>query len=102
MANVSIKCNGKECLLSCEDGQEEQLEELLIQINQKFNKIKNELGNLGDTVDVLLVGGGGGGLGDDDAGGGLGDEAPADDAGGGADLTGEPVDFEEPAEDPAA
>ena len=44
---------------------------------------------------------GGGGLGDDDAGGGLGDEAPADDAGG-ADLAGEPVDFEEPAEDPAA
>ena len=47
MANVSIKFNGKEFLLSCEDGQEEQLEELLIQINQNFNKIKNDLGNLG-------------------------------------------------------
>jgi len=55
------------------------------------------------------AGGGGGGLGDDDAGGGLGDDTGGgglgDDAGadaGGADLTGEPVDFEEPAEDPAA
>ena len=36
MANVSIKFNNKEFLLSCEDGQEENLEELLIQINQKF------------------------------------------------------------------
>ena len=33
MANVSIKFNGKEFLLSCDDGQEEHLEELLIQIN---------------------------------------------------------------------
>ena len=40
MANVSIKFNGKEFLLSCEDGQEEHLEELLIQINQKFNNLK--------------------------------------------------------------
>ena len=37
MANVSIKFNNKEFLLSCEDGQEEHLEELLIHINQKFN-----------------------------------------------------------------
>ena len=41
MANVSIKFNNKEFLLSCEDGQEEHLEELLIQINQKFNELKN-------------------------------------------------------------
>ena len=43
MANVSIKFNGKEFFLSCEDGQEEHLEELLIQINQKFNILKNDL-----------------------------------------------------------
>ena len=43
MANVSIKFNGKEFLLSCDDGQEEHLEELLIQINQKFNSLKNEI-----------------------------------------------------------
>ena len=45
MANVSIKFNNKEFLLSCDDGQEEHLEELLIQINQKFNHLKNDLGN---------------------------------------------------------
>ncbi len=52
MANVSIKFNGKEFLLSCEDGQEEHLEELLIQINQKFNNLKNELGNLGENKET--------------------------------------------------
>ena len=55
MANVSIKFNGKEFLLSCEDGQEEQLEELLIQFNQKFNKIKNDLGNLGENKLLLIT-----------------------------------------------
>ena len=55
MANVSIKFNGKEFLLSCEDGQEEHLEELLIQINQKFNNIKNELGNLGENKLLLIT-----------------------------------------------
>ena len=55
MANVSIKFNGKEFLLSCDDGQEEHLEELLIQINQKFNKIKNDLGNLGENKLLLIT-----------------------------------------------
>mgnify|MGYP001449924544 FL=1 len=55
MANVSIKFNGKEFLLSCEDGQEEQLEELLIQINQKFNNLKNDLGNLGENKLLLIT-----------------------------------------------
>ena len=55
MANVSIKFNGKEFLLSCEDGQEEHLEELLIQINQKFNNIKNDLGNLGENKLLLIT-----------------------------------------------
>tara|TARA_B100000886_G_scaffold174022_1_gene119105 strand:- start:1078 stop:1521 length:444 start_codon:yes stop_codon:yes gene_type:complete len=55
MANVSIKFNGKDFLLSCEDGQEEHLEELLIQINQKFNSLKNELGNLGENKLLLIT-----------------------------------------------
>ena len=55
MANVSIKFNGKEFLLSCEDGQEEQLEELLIQLNQKFNKLKNDLGNLGENKLLVIT-----------------------------------------------
>ena len=55
MANVSIKFNGKEFLLSCEDGQEDHLEELLIQINQKFNGLKNDLGNLGENKLLLIT-----------------------------------------------
>ena len=55
MANVTIKFNGKEFLLSCEDGQEGHLEELLIQINQKFNKLKNDLGNLGENKLLLIT-----------------------------------------------
>ena len=55
MANVSIKFNGKEFLLSCEDGQEEHLEQLLIQINQKFNDLKNNLGNLGENKLLLIT-----------------------------------------------
>ena len=55
MANVKIKFNGKEFLLSCEDGQEEHLEELLIQINQKFNNLKNDLGNLGENKLLLIT-----------------------------------------------
>ena len=55
MAIVSIKFNGKEFLLSCEDGQEEHLEELLIQINQKFNNLKNDLGNLGENKLLLIT-----------------------------------------------
>ena len=55
MANVSIKFNGKEFILSCEDGQEEHLEELLIQINKKFNDLKNDLGNLGENKLLLIT-----------------------------------------------
>ncbi len=55
MANVSIKFNGKEFLLSCDDGQEDHLEELLIQINQKFNELKNDLGNLGENKLLLIT-----------------------------------------------
>ena len=55
MANVSIKFNNKEFLLSCEDGQEEHLEELLIQISQKFNNLKNDLGNLGENKLLLIT-----------------------------------------------
>ena len=55
MANVNIKFNGKDFLLSCEDGQEEHLEELLIQISQKFNNLKNDLGNLGENKLLLIT-----------------------------------------------
>tara|TARA_B100000989_G_C19134654_1_gene300813 strand:- start:44 stop:490 length:447 start_codon:yes stop_codon:yes gene_type:complete len=55
MANVTVKFNNKEIILSCEDGQEEHLEDLLIQINQKFNILKNDLGNLGENKLLLIT-----------------------------------------------
>ena len=55
MANISIKFNNKDFLLACEDGQEEHLEELLIQINKKFNSLKNDLGNLGENKLLLIT-----------------------------------------------
>ena len=42
-------------MLSCEDGQEEHLEELLIQINQNLTILKNELGNLGENKLLLIT-----------------------------------------------
>ena len=55
MANVNIKFNGKEFLLSCDDGQEEHLEELLTHINEKFNSLKSDLGNIGENKLLLIT-----------------------------------------------
>jgi cell division protein ZapA len=55
MANVNIKFNGKDFLLSCDDGQEDHLEELLIHINQKFTSLKNDLGNIGENKLLLIT-----------------------------------------------
>ena len=55
MANVNIKFNGKDFLLSCDDGQEEHLEELSQHLNQKFNDLKNNLGNIGENKLLLIT-----------------------------------------------
>ena len=55
MANVNIKFNGKEFLLSCDDGQEEHLEELSLHINKKFDELKNSLGNIGENKLLLIT-----------------------------------------------
>ena len=55
MANVNIKFNGKEFLLSCENGQEEHLEELSNFLNEKFNNLKNSLGNIGENKLLLIT-----------------------------------------------
>ena len=55
MANVSIKFNGKEFLLSCDDGQEEHLEELALYLNEKFTDLKNSLGNIGESKLLLIT-----------------------------------------------
>ena len=55
MANVNIKFNGKEFLLSCDDGQEEHLEELSFYLNEKFISLKNSLGNIGENKLLLIT-----------------------------------------------
>ena len=55
MANVNIKFNGKDFLLSCDDGQEEHLEELSLQINNKFQELKKVLGNIGENKLLLIT-----------------------------------------------
>ena len=55
MANVNIKFNGKEFLLSCDDGQEEHLEELALYLNEKFSNLKNSLGNIGENKLMLIT-----------------------------------------------
>ena len=55
MANVNIKFNNKEFLLSCEDGQEEHLEELSNHLNEKFNELKSTLGNIGENKLLLIT-----------------------------------------------
>ena len=55
MVNVNIKFNGRDYLLACEDGQEEDLEKLTTQLNEKFNKLKADLGNLGEAKLLLIT-----------------------------------------------
>ena len=55
MANVNIKFNNKEFLLSCEDGQEEHLEELALYLDKKFNNLKSTLGNIGENKLLLIA-----------------------------------------------
>tara|TARA_B100000073_G_scaffold286093_1_gene247774 strand:+ start:742 stop:1173 length:432 start_codon:yes stop_codon:yes gene_type:complete len=55
MANVNIKFNGKDFLLSCEDGQEEHLEELSQNLTEKFNQLKSKIGNLGESKLLLIT-----------------------------------------------
>ena len=55
MANVNIKFNGKDFLLSCDDGQEEHLENLANHLGNKFDKLKTELGNIGENKLLLIT-----------------------------------------------
>tara|TARA_B100000029_G_C17348863_1_gene878067 strand:+ start:73 stop:519 length:447 start_codon:yes stop_codon:yes gene_type:complete len=55
MANVNVKFNGKEFLLSCENGQEEHLKELSVYLNEKFNNLKSSLGNIGENKLLLIT-----------------------------------------------
>jgi len=54
MANVNIKFNDKDYLLSCEDGQEENLVQLAKYLDSKYNELKKDLGNIGESKLLLI------------------------------------------------
>jgi len=55
MANVSIKFNNKDYLLSCEDGQEESLKKLTSFLDKKYNELKDQLGSIGENKLLLIT-----------------------------------------------
>ena len=55
MANVSIKFNNKDYLLSCDDGQEESLKKLTNFLDKKHNELKDQLGNIGENKLLLIT-----------------------------------------------
>ena len=55
MANVDIKFNDKDYLLSCDDGQEKNLKELAKHLDSKYNKLKKNLGNIGESKLLLIT-----------------------------------------------
>jgi len=55
MANVNIKFNNKDYLLSCDDGQEENLKELGSHLDSKYNELKKDLGNIGENKLLLIT-----------------------------------------------
>ena len=55
MANVNIKFNNKDYLLSCDDGQEENLEKLAAHLDSKYSELKKNLGNIGENKLLLIT-----------------------------------------------
>ena len=55
MANVNIKFNGKDYLLSCDDGQEESLKKLTTYLDRKYSELKDKLGNIGENKLLLIT-----------------------------------------------
>ena len=55
MANVNVKFNNKDFLLSCDDGQEENLIELANHLDIKYNELKKNLGNIGESKLLLIT-----------------------------------------------
>ena len=55
MANVNIKFNNKDYLLSCDDGQEESLKRFTTFLDKKYNELKDQLGNIGENKLLLIT-----------------------------------------------
>ncbi|MAH54623.1 MAG: cell division protein ZapA [Pelagibacteraceae bacterium] len=55
MANVNIKFNNKDYLLSCDEGQEENLKDLASHLDTKYAELKKNLGNIGENKLLLIT-----------------------------------------------
>ena len=55
MANVNVKFNNKDYLLSCDDGQEESLKKLTNFLDKKYTELKDKLGNIGENKLLLIT-----------------------------------------------
>jgi|TARA_B100000780_G_scaffold264539_1_gene219265 cell division protein ZapA len=55
MANINIKFNNKDYLLSCDDGQEDSLKKLTNFLDKKYNELKDQLGNIGENKLLLIT-----------------------------------------------
>ena len=55
MANVNIKFNNKEYILSCDDGQEESLKKLTNFLDKKYKELTEQLGNIGENKLLLIT-----------------------------------------------
>ena len=55
MANINIKFNNKDYLLSCDDGQEEDLKNLTKFLDKKYSSLKEKLGNIGENKLLLIT-----------------------------------------------
>ena len=55
MANVNVRFNNKDYLLSCDDGQEEDLKKLTAFLDKKYSDLKTKLGNLGENKLLLIT-----------------------------------------------
>jgi len=55
MANVDIKFNNKDYLLSCDDGQEENLKKLANHLDLRYGELKENLGNIGENKLLLIT-----------------------------------------------
>ena len=55
MANINIKFNNKDYLLSCDEGQEESLKSLTKFLDKKYSELQEKLGNIGENKLLLIT-----------------------------------------------
>ena len=55
MANINVKFNNKDYLLSCDDGQEESLKKVTIFLDKKYNELRDQLGDIGENKLLLIT-----------------------------------------------